>query len=1172
MAGPVDPRLLRRSRPTRSYIGALVGLGVAQSLVTIGQAWLLAVGISGMVAGGPWQLFGWQLLGVAGGFAVRALIAAGQQWAGHRASAAVKSQLRHDLLAARLQRPFDADTNGGKLITVVTEGVEALDGWFSGYLPQLVLAVVVPLTLLVAIGWADPISMGIMIVTLPLIPIFMILIGLVTKARMDARWRSDSRLAHHFADLLSGLTTLQIFGRARGQLTGLQRVEQQHRRATMQVLRIALISALVLEVLATLSVALVAVSIGLRVVEVEMSLLFGLFVLVLAPEAYLPLRQVGARYHDAADGMAAAEDAFALIDADADAPSGREKVDLATSTIELDRASLSPAPGVRPVISGLSMIIGPGSVVGIAGPSGVGKSTLVRTLLGQAPPVSGRLLIGGVEITEVDRDDLWRQIAWVEQNPGLLPGTIAENVAVGCPGAPAGRVRAALRRASAGFGDAATGGSVATGLHPDRMIADDGSGLSAGEVRRIALARALLKIDCGGAKLLLLDEPTAGLDATTEADVVAELAALGVTVAMVSHRSAALQVTDEVIELHGAEVPAGADPASDSGSAPVIAATSTAKVSDAVPVGKTDATGAGDALGTAAAAGGHPRDRAPQDRAEETPGEQTSLTRLADRMWLNGGWQRRLLWVGTTLLGTAAAGSAVALLGVSGWLLARASEHPPVLFLMVAVVGVRFFGLGRGVFRYAERLAGHHLGLRDQSELRIRTYDALSAAPAAGRRQGELVDRVVADVATSADRILRFRLPLAVAAAVSVAVVVFLAWSAPLVALVFALYAVVAGWWVPRLAVRLSRRQDSTIGALRGDLAEVAWRIHRNAPMLATHAAAGRELQLLDAADAQLVAAERRAATARAFSSLGQLLCLAIAWPLLVITAGMAAQSGQWGSIMIAAVALLPLGMHEVFLPLTETRQAGIRSGAAFQRVSQVISEANAQPPVSPVPALDRVGVETSGLVLQRGSLPPVDLDLRSGDRVVLVGPSGIGKSTLLATLLGQLPPASGSVRVGGKISCLSQDAHIFDTTVEENLRIGDPRAGADRLRQTLVEAGAPGLELDRRVGEHGSRISGGESRRLAFARVLAACPEVLLLDEPTEHLDVPTATALLRDVDASLPRAAMLVVSHQPDLILATWGASARVIDVTEPDWQLQWQASGFPSTKESHDQEGTR
>lgn len=339
--GPIDPRLLRRSRATRGYLLLLVVLGTAQAGLLIVQAWMLASAVAGLIGGDPVSSHLSSLLVLAVTLAVRGVLTGAQDWAGHRAAAAVKSTLRRDLAQARLARPFADDASAGRLVALGTHGVEALDAWFAGYLPQLVLAIVVPAVVGGGILLADPTSGLIVALTVPLIPAFMVLVGLATRDRLASRWRARARLAHHVTDLLRGLPTLQVFGRARAQVEGLRRTEERHVEATVGTLRVAFLSALVLEALATLSVALVAVVIGLRVVEGDLGLTVALFVLVLAPEVYLPLRQVGARFHDAADGTAAAREAFDLVDA----PPPRTEV---TPTALQHTTAPPPRPEVTP--------------------------------------------------------------------------------------------------------------------------------------------------------------------------------------------------------------------------------------------------------------------------------------------------------------------------------------------------------------------------------------------------------------------------------------------------------------------------------------------------------------------------------------------------------------------------------------------------------------------------------------------------------------------------------------------------------------------------------------------------------------------------------------------------------------------------------------------------------
>ena len=538
--GPIDPRLVRRARATRWYLAGGVAVGSLTALLTIAQAWLLSRSIADVFATRSLDTLAGTAAGLTAVFTGKALLAWLNTFLAHRAAAAVKSQLRVDVMRARLVRPVDADASTASLITLVTQGLDALDGFYSKYLPQLVLAVTVPVIVGVAILSSDVISAVIVALTLPLIPVFMALVGWTTEARTRRRWRLQTRLARHFADLVAGLPTLQVFGRARAQAEGLRRTEASHRAETMATLRISFLSALVLELLATLSVAVVAVTIGFGVVVGEVDLATSLFVLILAPEAFLPVRQVGVHYHDAADGMAAAEAAFAQIDgASAGTPlqsglSARGAQKLTTesgSATDLAAAPLVSVTGfshtwpgtAAPVADGVSFDVRPGEFVVLTGPSGGGKTTILNALIGFVTPTSG-WVVGPPRPA----------IAYVGQEPGMLNGTIADNVRLGFPDATEPEVRHALDRAGA------------PDLDPDQPVGDEGTGLSAGERRRVATARALLRIDHGAA-LLLLDEPTAGLDADAEAVLLRSLRDSGVAAVVVSHRPAVLAEADRVV-------------------------------------------------------------------------------------------------------------------------------------------------------------------------------------------------------------------------------------------------------------------------------------------------------------------------------------------------------------------------------------------------------------------------------------------------------------------------------------------------------------------------------------------------------------------------------------------------------------------------------------------------
>lgn len=526
-----------------------VGVGCTTAILTIVQAWLLSFSVADVFATHTVATVPMAAAGLAAVFAAKGLLAWANQWLANRTSAAVKSQLRMDVLRARVSRPVDPDANTGGLITLVTQGLDALDGYYAKYLPQLLLAATVPLIIGVAILTSDLLSAVIVAFCLPLIPVFMALVGWTTEARTKRRWRTQTRLANHFADLVLGLPTLQVFGRAKAQAAGLRKSEDANRRETMGTLRISFLSALVLELLATLSVAVVAVTIGFRVLAGGVDLRTALFVLILAPEAFLPVRQVGVHFHDSQDGIAAADAAFQLIDgpAGAESAAGAASADGVVASAPSDRsrrafrlelAGLGHSyAGGEPVLQGLDLAIAPGEIVALTGPSGGGKTTALNAVMGFIAPTEGQVLVDGRPLAERDLTEWRTHVAWVGQNPGMISGTVADNVRLGYPHATELACREALD----------TAGGVDIPLA--QSVGDDGEGVSAGERRRIAMARALLRITMGRAKLLLLDEPTAGLDADSEATLLKGLRQLGTSALVVSHRPAVIAEADRVVEV-----------------------------------------------------------------------------------------------------------------------------------------------------------------------------------------------------------------------------------------------------------------------------------------------------------------------------------------------------------------------------------------------------------------------------------------------------------------------------------------------------------------------------------------------------------------------------------------------------------------------------------------------
>ncbi|MEU3499665.1 thiol reductant ABC exporter subunit CydD, partial [Streptomyces hundungensis] len=408
---PIDARLLRYARATRFFLAAVVALGLVGAGLIIAQAMLIAEVVVGAFKDGH------DAAGLRTSLLLLAAVAVGRglvSWltelAANKASAAVKSELRGRLLerAARLGPQWLSSQRTGSLVALATRGVDALDDYFARYLPQLGLAVVVPVAVLARIVTEDWVSAATIVVTLPLIPLFMALIGWATQSQMDRQWRLLSRLSGHFLDVVAGLPTLKVFGRAKAQAESIKAITSDYRRVTLKTLRIAFISSFALELLATISVALVAVGVGMRLVHGDLDLYTGLVILVLAPEAYLPLRQVGAQYHAAAEGLSAAEEIFEVLQTPLP-QGGTGPVPAGPVRLELDRVTVRHPGRTEPSLADASLVVEPGETVALTGPSGVGKSTLLHALLGFVTPQdAGRVLVSGADLATLSLTQ-WRE-------------------------------------------------------------------------------------------------------------------------------------------------------------------------------------------------------------------------------------------------------------------------------------------------------------------------------------------------------------------------------------------------------------------------------------------------------------------------------------------------------------------------------------------------------------------------------------------------------------------------------------------------------------------------------------------------------------------------------------------------------------------------------------------
>ena len=1127
MSRPLDPRLLRALPPVRRLVASLSVLTVAGGLATIGQATALAQVIAWAVADRrPDHRLVSTLLWLGVAMAARAVVAGLIEWSAARASVHSRAELRRLTLAAvtRLGPAWAQRQPAGRLVTATGSGIEAMDGYLTRAVPALVGSVTVPALVLGWIAYTDWKSAVVLLLTLPLIPLFMALVGVTTKRRMQEQFAALSRLAGRFLDLVQGLTTLKIYGAADRQLDGVRRATESYRRRTLATLRMAFLSGLVLDLIATLSVAVVAVDVGLRLDGGQLGFPAALVVLLLAPELYAPLRAVGAQYHAAEEGRVGAAAALDII---TEAPAPARAVvrggQLSQGRLSLHDLHLQYPERDRAALAGLELSIEPGQIVAITGPSGAGKSSLVALVLGFVAPSRGVLELQtttGVRRCDQLTIDAWRaNLAWVPQRPRPTQATVGAEVGLGDPLAGPAAVAQAIADCAAPPAGTALG--------------EDGSRVSAGQRRRIALARALLRArsvaERGGVPLVLLDEPTEDLDADTEAVVAAVISSLAgwATVLVVSHSAALRAVADRRLKLVEGRVES--DRLQRRSQFP-------ARVLPVQP----------------------PPERASTESPEAGARSLRALFGPPSRL------ARQLL--PSALLSGAAGIAGLALTASSIWLISRASQHPNVQALEVAVVGVRTFALARALLRYFERLTMHGAALSILSGVRVRVFAALRPLVPAGVSRygrGDLLRRFVADVDGIQEGLVRAVLPILGAAITSVAAIGLASALVPTAGLVLAAGAVLA-LLVPlgarRLAgdgrpmARLAGARDQAGNALLDGLAELV-------AYGADHAAVA-EVNRLDRA---LVRASRRATLTAAGGAALAGGTAALTLPL-TLAAGIAASSGgRVSPLAVGVLAACVLATFDGLSPLPAAFAAWARMRAGLSRVAEVLATPAPMPAAlepAPVPA-GALGLQLAGADLapapgELALLHEVNLALDPGRRVALAGPSGSGKSTLLATTLRLLPLVRGELALVSdagtapvsavaeadlvpKVAGSLQGDHVFDTTLRENLRLVRPQARDHDLDAAAERAGL--LEFVRKLpdgwstvaGPDGANLSGGERQRLLLARALLADPEILILDEPTAHLDEATEQAVLADLLSGTAGRTVLFSTHRrlrPDQI----------------------------------------
>ena len=1106
---------------------------------------------------------------------VAAIARGGISWAtdvtAARAALGAKESLRHQLAERVLVRGGrDVPQGVGAITSLATRGLDDLDSYFTQYLPALVSSATIPLLIGARILWADWVSALIITLTIPLIPIFMTLIGSHTQERVTDAADSLARLSDHLVELARGLPVLVGLGRAGEQAKALRDVSERYRTKTMTTLRVAFLSSLALEMLATISVAVVAVFIGVRLVHGEISLEIGLLALILAPECYLPFREVGAAHHASENGIEALKRARQMIQSPVSRTAFVTQEPGSRGRVVVRDLSVQYGDRAQPAVAGLSFVAEAGQIVALTGASGAGKSTVLAAIAGLLGNTSGEspAQVTG-EIAGIDP----QRLAWVSQHPMTYAETVGEEIRLSCGPGREGDVMDVLRRVAA-----------------DHLVDRHPGELSPGELRRVAFGRALARVNAG-ATVLLLDEPTAHLDADT-ADAIAQLIDQlrgQVTIIMVAHDTHLRRLGDVLVPVGGEPGAVLAEVEEDS---TWIRTTRSGLAHDAFP-----------ASGPAVSSFGR-SDRHETDpyRVEETPEAQTTSEVLKTLVNVVQPWRMRFLLA--VLFGVLAALAAVALTSVSGWLIVRASQQPPILYLLVAIVGVRFFGIGRALFRYMERLWLHDAIFASLTDLRVNIWIPLAAQGPSVRRllRGEqAIDHLIGDVERVRDLTPRVVLPPMVAAITAIVSIVALGLLLPAAAWVMVACSAVALGAAPLVALWADRSASAGEMLIRSDVLRRFASLFGAAADLRVNGTDQRVLAEISALDSYASTVARRSAWALGLGNGIVTLASCLTSIAMIAVSVPAIQAGKISPEIVAVLVLTPLALIDPFLGAVTAVQQWPALRTVLGRFAGVTVSSNVAtnglllPQVEhhsvPSSRPERSGVERSLNVARDderiqtleieglaagwpGDTEPVFADLaahvKRGEWLVVTGPSGSGKSTLLAVLLGFLRPDAGTYLLNGRdtmtmtgdeirqrIAWCPQEAHLFDSSLRANLLLARSREDApsiEELNEVLTRVGLGELlaglpdGLETRIGPQGSFLSGGQRQRVAVARTLLTKADVLLIDEPTAHLDRETADALMNDLRAGLQDKIVIMVTHDRRDILPgderiELGRSARVL-----------------------------